>query len=75
MQFRLRTLLILMAVGPPTVGIAWAIRDESASHRLPELHLIVGTLLIFLLTLYPLTIAAAWAVDSTVAIFSYRHKR
>lgn len=75
MRYRLRTLMIMLAVGPPALGVVWVLRDDSVSHRMPELALILGALLSILLTLYPLTLAAAWTVDSTAALLGHLHKR
>ena len=75
MRYRLRTLMIVLGIGPPAMAVAWALRDDSVSHRVPELALILGALLSFLLSLYPLTLAAAWTVDSTAALLGHLHKR
>jgi len=48
MRYRLRTLLFLLVLGPPTLGVIWAFQNDAAAHRIPELVLIVGVLLIFL---------------------------
>jgi hypothetical protein len=75
MRYHLRTLLIVLALGPPAAGVYWASRDHSVSHRLPELAVGLGALSVFVFTLHPLTLAASWTVDTTAALLDRCYKR
>jgi hypothetical protein len=75
MRYRLHTLLILTAIGPPLIAGAWLGRDKLLAEATAGLDTLVLSLIIGMAAVCVSGIAAALTVEMIDSLIDNRHRR